>query len=245
MNVEHPSLERIFPATYRSPDDDLERLGVGVALMRRDSGGLHVGIVFRSSKGPVQLLHLVWQDRLRCDPLPTSSFWGPCFLHPIRQRAIALLCERVASNMCEGPVDWGWSYDGGQNPPITADGVPTEDRRAMTCATFVLALFAAQGASLVDPRTWPEREEDRQWAAAMLKMFDATASEHCERLAKDIPTLTRIRPCEVAVAVTGVDDEDPPFEFQHVHPHSERLFATLCGEDGRVRREDDLDPRLR
>jgi len=62
----------------------------------------------------------------------------------------------------------------------------------------------------------------------MLEKLSKSAPEHIRSLADEIPSMTRIRPCEVVVAVTGVPDAAPPYEFGQIEPHSVELASCLC-----------------
>jgi len=135
-------------------------------------GVLHAGVLFFDIRGKheVMLLHLGMHHALRCEE-PTGYHWVELSIIPERARLIARLCRKIEQRYPDGKLKYALSYTGGA---FAADGAYlTESGRGLTCVTFVLAVFAGQGVSLIQSDAWPVRDEDKKAQLAIVALIES------------------------------------------------------------------------
>jgi hypothetical protein len=99
--------------------------------------------------------------------------------------------------------------------------------RGLSCATFVLAVFASLGIDILDLKTWKVREDDSVWQKQIVdigRKMRPTAEDHWDYLITKELGCIRYRPQEVAVGATA--DEFPAC-FEDVIAPAERLAERL------------------
>jgi hypothetical protein len=129
-------------------------------------------------------------------------------------------------------IPYGLAYDGGK---FRADGRMelASGELGLTCATFVLAVLAGAGLTLLDLATWDQRDDKRRadddaWHASIVaflkktKTDDDITDEHIAGVESE-KNCARYRPEEVAGAC-GLGPAVEKVSFQHVQPPA-RLIA--------------------
>ena len=132
----------------------------------------HVAFLYRNSTNSPFLLHLGWHHIVTYEPWPARDYsW--------------LELSGLDPELQELFVDWVeiiavWSKNGTHPIPYSAFFRPTgnfdskghfidqHDGTGLTCATFILAMFADYELPLIDVSTWPKRAQDFAW---LLRIF--------------------------------------------------------------------------
>jgi hypothetical protein len=214
---------RVYAANER-PFDSIRAVAVAIAAVDREQR--HVGILHRDrSLGEVQLLHLAWHYDLRNSRPKPCYLWIDPPIPEARARQVAALCRRVSRSNIRG-IPYAFSAPNDCFDPITAQFLLGPERRGLTCASFVLAIFDAAGLALVDHSTWPSRREaDARWqqqVLAQLREVNATP-EHLEAVRSEIGNV-RYRPEEVAGAAAS---ESLPAPFPDARRRADAILEKL------------------
>lgn len=81
----------------------------------------------------------------------------------------------------------------------------------LTCATFLMSVFASQLYPVIDEETWKSRDSDREWQSMVLDKllkYDPSLADHVEEQRKFVGKAFRYRPEEV-VACSALYDYEP------------------------------------
>lgn len=194
----------------------------------------HTGIVIRPANANKHyFVHLAWQNDLRRNDYPERSFARYCCIQ--NSSLDAALLEHLADWVhVVYSVNAGTGIPYGFNDWLDAFSISGEYKGApgkgLTCATFVLAAFAAQEIILVNKDTWPkdriQDHEDQFRIVGTLQDFDFQDQANAQL---DVIFGTRIRPEEVAAAFFNYQGHAA--EFQSIEPLAEQVL-TLATEAG-------------
>lgn len=179
----------------------------GIIISHVGGGQLHCGIAYKS-ENQANALHLAWHYDLRDQPAESLYSHGYYFTLPsidtIRQRVIAAKCHRISQAKDQG-IPYGLLYEGAT---FDDDGILRLEgnEHGLTCATFVMAVYASCGITLCNYAAWPpRREEDSSWHASIIALLRHSASqEHLHNLERE-KGCARFRPEEVAASITFPD----------------------------------------
>ncbi|MGE0323696.1 MAG: hypothetical protein AB7K71_04380 [Polyangiaceae bacterium] len=194
------------------PFQDHPALAAAV-ICRTDEGNLHTGILHKSDVSPeVQVLHLGWQNYVS-DAWEWCRLWAAPDEEPEVLRAVSGVCRLVWSTFQQTrKFPYGLGLDG-----VRFDGsgalILEGSAKGLTCATFVLAVFARVGIDLVDVATWPRRiDEDLAWLDSLEVFLGPRQRPVLDRLREETKAgQIRIRPHEVV----GACALDSPAPFEH------------------------------
>lgn len=121
----------------------------GIIISHVGGGQLHCGIAYKS-ENQANALHLAWHYDLRDQPAESLYSHGYYFTLPsidtIRQRVIAAKCHRISQAKDQG-IPYGLLYEGAT---FDDDGILRLEgnEHGLTCATFVMAVYASCGITL-------------------------------------------------------------------------------------------------
>lgn len=181
-------------------DESTQRSALlALSISVNEQGGLHCGVAYRRS-GDLRYLHLGWEDHLYQEPVPNDVLLSPSRLHEENQRIVGRLCNAIFKRHAANGSTFPWGYGFTNEPVFDASGEWRGEPQALTCATFVLAVFASATFRLISLDTWPLRPEDAAQAAALASRLPPAAS------AREVPragTTPRVRPEEAALAATA------------------------------------------
>lgn len=225
-----------------NPISSLQELGV--ELVATDSSdGRHIAVVFRvDEKDQPMLCHLRWHHWLAHEPSSGKSPWLQSQLGTSTRRTVAGLCKSVASRIEAGnpKVNFGFSVD---LKCFNKDGryLPQDDGKGLTCATFVLEIFARRtGIRLLDLQAWPtHRAGDDAWKQTILAELAKTENhlrqkgEHNAAAAvqrhivglKNNSDTPRYRPEEVAA---GTQYTPTPMPYKKAEEEGGKILEELC-----------------
>jgi hypothetical protein len=181
---------------------------VGMAFLV-DGGQSHVGVLVRFFD-VVHICHFAWHEALVFTPVSNRYSWDNChFLEDNRPTALALAGYIIAVGTNAENVDavpYGITYladvfdDQG-----TLINLP--EGLGLTCATFVMSVFAHLGYEILDRGTWQRRFSDRCWQRKMIRRLRNDGFRtHAEAIRQHVGS-KRFRPEEVAVG--GIADYIP------------------------------------
>ena len=192
-------------------------------VVARGLVGLHAGLMFRSGRESVTLLHLASHYKLRAEPI------GPAWWYA--QPAIDALDLDVLAGFCAvrakvgRRVPYGLRYE---ESTFDRDGsfLAGPGETGLTCATFVLAMFNWAKIPLIDSNSWPYRPEDveaQKVLVVWLRNNPEVERAHVERVEKETGCL-RFRAEEVAAATTF---SERPAAFAAIAPASLSIRALV------------------
>lgn len=190
------------------PHTDDCLLGVVISIDRKWNKQRHCGIVF-NLHNELRILHLATHNKVQCDRnFGDFLCWIKPDIHPSLQEAFCAYLEIVGEAVDRGnnEIPYGFLYD--DYARIEPDGtlILGGKKCGLTCATYVLTLFASKGFRLIDLDSWTSREEDKSWFYQIIKIFyvhflnkQKMSLAHFKRLLSEIGC-PRYRPEEIAVS---------------------------------------------
>lgn len=215
------------------PFDDV--VGIAVVVKLVDAAQHHVGILYKDlddAEPRAKVLDLQWHHIVVTELAHPRHgyFWVEPEMEPERAYLLAKLCERIAERHAgkKPSIAYALKYWGGR---FGDDGVfVSEGGLGLTCATFVMAVFASRGSPLVDWHDWRVREEeDRAWldhVVEMLRHKSRATKEHIDAVNQEAKKgCARFRPEEVAAA--GVACE-LPVGFGYAERIGKQIVARLA-----------------
>jgi hypothetical protein len=222
---------------YAAKEKPFEHVGqVGIAVLI-DSCTRHVGVLFRrtiESVGQLQLLDLAGHHCIQCESPSGEYTWMDVDIQPERQILVAQLCELVEEEYILRPdsnrqkIGYAFHYRGETFDPMSGIFVTT-DGYGLTCATFVLALFASHGVELLHLASWEPRPDDTEWQAQVVASMERQRRrvdpKHVVFIRDEIGCC-RFRPEEVAAAGT-VDASSLPLGFREAESRGETIVNEL------------------
>ncbi|MYM64127.1 hypothetical protein [Pseudomaricurvus sp. HS19] len=194
-----------------SPAEPFENVNVVGLALKSDPENprqTHLAILYKFHEEP-KLMHLAWNRDFRARQNPSDSYlWldlGEYFSDYDRE----IICAHV-QNVADAndPTDIGYGFDcsGSYFDPETGKFNSSFSAVGLTCATFVIEVFASCGYKLVDLNSWPMKNKEAiKWQRKMLDMLvtlpDVT-QEFIERQTRNVGN-RRYLPEQVAASSQG------------------------------------------
>ena len=224
-------LERLHCPSKR-PFEELGNIGLAILCRPQTPEAeeiRHLGIVYRTPRYGANTIHLLHvpshmgsvRGRLRND-------YG--WLEPILPRPLARLlvaqCVRIMERYEYQGLPYGLRYAYAQFD-VNGEYKPNGDK-GLTCATFVLAVFASAGLELLRREEWFLRIDDRRDKKRLIRgVRDGGAQQHAAVLeSEDEMAAPRFRPEEVVAAGT-VDGSALPLGFREAEARGAAIVAEL------------------
>lgn len=208
-----PGLSRLRDLTESSLE---EITAIALVITAVDTHQRHVGILYKDpddASAGARLLDLQGHRILGARPprFPSRYFWVAPDVEPEVAYVLSALCSRIAERYAhpQRGIAYALRY-AGETFETRAGIFMTESGRGLTCATFVMAVFASHGVPLLQWAEWPEREEDRLWQEYIVQELHARGveKEHIDAVKEQATRgCARYRPEEVAAA--GLSDDLP------------------------------------
>lgn len=163
----------------------------------------HIGFLYQDFNQQTKFLHLAWHRQLKNDiPSPKYFIVDDDFID-IEKVHFAAYCALVYAKN-ENNISYNFDMDDSYFDD-TGQFQKMEEFSGLTCATFVLKIFASQGHHLVDFSTWKPQSKNKEWHLKMLGLllkYTDTSREFLSKLAIKIKYgISRFKPEEVAAAV--------------------------------------------
>lgn len=173
------------------------------AAFLEPAGPWHCGVLYEDRWGEPWYLDLASHRELQRQSATRPSAWVTPEIDPILQEQLCERCDLIwARDQEKAPeqrLPYGFRYEGAL---FDEQGEPVFDpvlEHGLTCATFVLAVFASVGLQLMDLPSWPAATEvDRRWRALVLQLLPFSEQER-ERLRSELEC-RRFHPPEVVAA---------------------------------------------
>lgn len=181
-----------------------------VGITNPQPGQMHAALLYENANGEIHALHFCWHHRWRDEAAPPGYFWAQPAVRPSIARSLAALCRMVAEQRALGEIPFAFRidplalFDRGTGRFLGPEG------QGLTCATFVLAMFASIGLKLVLGSDWPQRACDRDWQGRVLQLLAAHDPVHASLLRSELGAI-RYRPEEVIAAAA---QKTRPVPFQ-------------------------------
>lgn len=213
-------MNRVFATTEQS----FFAQGNLVAVYLSGEGQLHSGILLRDEEiEDAVLLHLCWHCKLTLNAPPSQYLWIlPC-INTRRSRQLAIYCRRLWRTN-DRNVPYAFSCPNDIFDKESGKFLLGKTKYGLTCSSFVLAVFLAQGIQLIDGTEWPRRLGDIEWQKQILTMLkEHAAPEHIASVESEIGAV-RYRPEEVAGAAALAP---PAATFTAIQPVSEQIKNKL------------------
>lgn len=178
-------------------DFDPKRDIIAAVMARVPQGNLHAGLLYRSPGGGCSVLHLGWEDQMY-DDWGWTRLWAQPDVDREFLRTAAGYCRQIWDRYSEEQrFPYALKYLGAT---FSSEGILRTAARGLTCATLILAVFAAAGVVLVDEADWPIRTpEDRKFLEFVRPYATKVNAAHFAMLEREVDsgTVRRIWPDEV------------------------------------------------
>ena len=191
---------------------------------------------FHIQEGAVpELIHLGWHHKLMNNSPdeyvarlgPFKAFECSNFLDEQLEDIVSFIKTVWRKN--QNRVPYGIGSD---NFALFFDGEGDVANRSpgsgLTCATFLMSIFASQLYPVIDESSWATRESDKDWQGHVLDTLLATVpniGEHVAEQRKQVGVAFRYRPEEVASSAAIYDDE--PIVFDEAVKNGAELVEAL------------------
>ncbi len=202
-----------------------------VVTVMKSPVGAHVGLLHvADDDGARSHLHMAWHFRLKNEPAPASeAFWVEPRFDDLELADVGTSARLIARRHEDGRVPYGFPLADARFD--TEGSLELNQSYGLTCATFVILIFAHAGITLLDAATWDRDRSDarkREDLAAHTFLVDELRKnpeslEHAELVAANV-TCTRIRAEEVAAA-SGMTV--PPVAFARAEPQGRRMLQIV------------------
>jgi hypothetical protein len=164
----------------------------------------HLSLIYVDDDQQPRWLHLAWHHHVRERPVDENYAWGEPPLEPELRAILSRLCRRIARRYVgqRRSIAYALRYAGGRFDEMTGEFL-CEDGLGLTCATFVMAVFATRGVALLRRQEWEPRDEDVLWQEKIIELLknarDPKINEHVAVVRTEVGC-ARFRPEEVAAA---------------------------------------------
>lgn len=164
----------------------------------------HLSLIYVDDNQQPRWLHLGWHHHVLAKPLDKNYAWGEPPLEPELRVILSRLCRKISQRYVgqRRSIAYALRYAGGHFDEMTGEFL-CEDGLGLTCATFVMAIFATRGVDLLRRQEWVPRAEDVIWQKNIIELLkgarDPRIDEHVAVVETEVGC-TRFRPEEVAAA---------------------------------------------
>lgn len=207
-----------------TPYNEVENIGVAIKNVGDDQQ--HIGIIYKiGNTAPAIMLDLRWHHLLRqCTP-SNSYAWLNCGLDIYNKAALAAYCNDIYSENGDRTIPYGVGISGKSFDPATGKWILGNPHDGLTCASFVLEVFAAQGHIVLNKESWQERETDKDWQNYIINALENTGAtpEHIQ-YQRSLIGAFRYRPEEVAGAIP---QDEYPVDFDDALEYSKEVLAAI------------------
>lgn len=209
-------------------------IGIAGSNVTGDPVQKHVALIYRDDKNQPWLFHLGWHKKVSHEAWNGLYHWTELSNIEIElQETFADWAVTVARAVKDSPIPYSVVFSPDKNFDRNGQFINRKDGSGLTCATFLLALFADFGMPLAQINTWPKsRQEDSQWLVKILKLLGVYIWKH---MRSDMPlfwqqfrqrhALKRFRPEEVVASACLY--VNAPLRFEKVDPVAKILVTQV------------------
>lgn len=193
----------------------------------------HVGFYINEAAQP-ELIHLANHLQLCNDTVEEYERGGAKFLAYECQHFLDEQVEEIVSfvktvwKKNQNNVPYGIGSD---NFALFFDGEGQVANRnpgtGLTCATFLMSIFASQLYPVIDESSWQNRADDKDWQEIVLSWLARypQLADHVAEQRKSVGVAYRYRPEEVAACSALYDDT--PFPFAEAVDYGQSLLKAI------------------
>lgn len=216
-------MERVHSSSQRA----LGEIGhVAIAIKAVNDSQRHIGILHRGSGSKeALLLNLAWHHDLKNEAPTHEYLWIESNIPTRRAIQVATLCRKIwRSN--DSVIPFAFSIPNDCFDTATGKILLGPTRLGLTCATFVIAVFRGVGIHLIEPDTWPARDDDVEWQRRIvqaLRSRPGASDDHIEAIESEIGCV-RFRPEEVAGAGMAIP---PAADFATASANADQILHRL------------------
>lgn len=181
------------------PVSNKSSLAFGIKFTDRQG---HVALIYRNEELKTLLLHLCGHQDLRHEAWDSTYHWIEFSeLHVEVEETFADWAVMVAGNSDLKNIPYSTILSEDRNFALDGSFISRGDSTGLTCASFLLAMFADHGLPLVDQKSWPRgRISDIRWAQRMLeRLHDRFPGTHFAAQLQRVFKIKRFRPEEIVV----------------------------------------------
>jgi len=204
---------------------------IALAIKAASPRQRHIGIIYKNSDDPevgTNLLDLGWHYILSSGPVGPEYLWIAPAIEPELAYVLAGLCKKVAEKYAlpRRGIAYALRYDG-DGLDIKTGEFMDRNGHGLTCATFVLAMFASHGIPLLQLSEWPERKDDQAWQEDIVGVLRKRGvnEKHVNAVNEQVKRgCARYRPEEVAAAGAA---PSLPIGFTYAEELGKRIVEKL------------------
>ncbi|NOX09766.1 MAG: hypothetical protein GXP22_09840 [Gammaproteobacteria bacterium] len=207
--------------------DNIEHIGIAITDVSEAQN--HIGILYKiSEEQSVQILHLGW-NRLLLNQIASDKpkyLWLHCGLDPYSKSSLAAFCQLVIDVNGRDRINYGIDLVGHGFEHSTGKWVPKKLSDGLTCASFIMEIFSAQGHILIDLETWESRDSDAQWQDYILTLLSEELGNDHSYIIEQREKIGcyRFRPEEVAAAAA---QDSYPVSFNDCVRFSQEIVSAI------------------
>jgi len=217
-------------SVFNSSFDHIDTVCLAISRLDINRAQQHTGLLYFDGDC-VNFLHLAWHDTLQQDPPDKNYLWLDIPLDPANKVHFATYCAMIYENNKDG-IPYGLSLDGSN---FSEDGnfIQKEPHVGLTCATFVLRVFHAQGFNIIDFEKWPSREEDKKWQLKIIGILKQYVSSEYfnSQYEKILSGVARFKPEEIVVAGTLLN---PPYGHDEIKEYVNTLLESIINHANKI-----------
>lgn len=187
----------------------------------------HIGFLYLNEENRPKFLHLQWHETLRNDPPNPHYQVLPIDLEAFEKVHLAAYCSLVHAKNGKN-LPYNLAMD---DSHFDESGTfhTEKSHSGLTCATFVLKIFSAQGYPLIDPTSWKTARQDKKWQLGMveyLKEHTTISKAYLEELTIQIKYgLARFKPEEIAASIALI--ESCPNTQKSIAPVAKKILKEV------------------
>jgi len=204
-------------------------IGIAGSQVTHSTTQKHVALIYRKeSSNEPWLLHLGWHENLCHEPWNSQYHWLEVEGIDIElQETFADWAVIVAGTPANNNIPYSVIFNPEDNFDSDGQFLNRNDGSGLTCATFLLALFADFSLPLIVTSSWPlSRPGDFTWLRKILNQLRKYVTlPHFMEQVRRRHALQRYRPEEVATAAHIFRGE--PLQFAAVDAHCQQLAPLL------------------
>jgi len=207
------------------PFNEVRDLGIALRTIQGERQ-IHIGLLYKLEAKDTQLLNLRHHLDLK-NELPSDQYrWLQVNLDEINRRTLVALCRLIANKSKNIP--FGFTYTGVYFTH-SGDYISQDFGHGLTCATFVMAVFATYSIPILRIEEWQRRPNDLIWQTGQVNIIEARYGSFVAAAIADHIGNPRFLPEEVAA---GSVSANRPLGFNEAEPLGRRIRRDLIRSYG-------------
>jgi hypothetical protein len=206
--------------------NEVADLGIAIRTIQGERQ-LHIGLLYRFEKTDAMLLNLRHQLDLRNEAPSEHYRWLQADLDEINRRLLAGLCRLIADKSKNIP--FGFTYNGTYFTH-SGDYIGRGLGHGLTCASFVMAVFATYSIPLLKSEEWPQRRPaDMLWQTSQVGVIQSSRGQFIASAVAEHIGSPRFSPEEVTA---GAIDANRPLGLRQAEALAKRIRRDLLKSYG-------------